>query len=92
VLVYARFTLLWDSGVMDMDFARMGLAPVRRPDLPSLLADLAARQFRSPTAMIQAEASQQRRAAQARTSGTTERPASFSPDVAEAILSGEQPL
>ncbi|WP_255970161.1 hypothetical protein, partial [Klebsiella pneumoniae] len=57
-LVYELFTLLRDKGEMDAYHPRNGQPLPGRPDLPSLLADTAARQFRSPTAVIQAETAQ----------------------------------
>jgi hypothetical protein len=91
-LVYELFTLLWDSGAMDAHFARKNQAEANRPDLPSLLADTAARQFRSPTAIIQAETAQTQNAQASGKAGDHGRPGSFCPDVAEAILSSVKPL
>lgn len=77
---------------MDAYHPRNGQPLPGRPDLPSLLADTAARQFRSPTAVIQAETALKVNARAASKPGDGAKPASFCPAVADAILSSGKPL
>jgi hypothetical protein len=91
-LVYDPFTLRAQNQTMFSNLpAREGIAP-GRPDLPSLLASAAARQFRTPTANVQARLITESPVHKSPDTAVENGRGSFNPEVADAILAAPKPL